>query len=169
MSPQQIHTAYKAYPRNNPGKTFFPNWWILDWSFAVIQWCSTNEPTGMIGLVNGSPKRLSNGVSFFRQTRDLELFAHSYSTPWNLFTNCRLDLIATNTAEVPSFTLHTALSAFLCVPDLCGIDVRRFQERSSQALSNSKELSVYMTLGFVFGFPKTLFHVQSSLRFVRIR
>ena len=28
--------AYNAYPRNNPGKTFFPNWWILDWSFAVI-------------------------------------------------------------------------------------------------------------------------------------
>ena len=25
--------AYKAYPRNNPGgETFFPNWWILDWS-----------------------------------------------------------------------------------------------------------------------------------------
>ena len=86
--------AYKAYLRNNPGKTFFPNWWIIDWSFAVIQWCSTNEPNGITSLVNGSPKRLSNGV-FFPQTRDLELFAHSYSTPWNLFTNCRLDLIAT--------------------------------------------------------------------------
>ena len=24
-SPFQIHPAYKAYPRNNPGKTFFPN------------------------------------------------------------------------------------------------------------------------------------------------
>ena len=28
--------AYNAYPRNNPGETFFPNWWILDWSFAEI-------------------------------------------------------------------------------------------------------------------------------------
>ena len=34
MSPFQIPPAYRAYPRNNPGKTFFPNWWILDWSFA---------------------------------------------------------------------------------------------------------------------------------------
>ena len=36
MSPFQFLPAYKAYPRNNPGKTFFPHWWILDWSFAVI-------------------------------------------------------------------------------------------------------------------------------------
>ena len=52
----------RAYPRNNPGKTFFPNWWILDWSFAVIRWYSTNEPNWMIGPLNGSPKRLSYGV-----------------------------------------------------------------------------------------------------------
>ena len=37
-SPFQILPAYRAYPRNNPGKTFFPNWWILDWSFAVLEW-----------------------------------------------------------------------------------------------------------------------------------
>ena len=49
MSPFQIPPAYKAYPRNNPGKTFFPTWWILDWSFAVIGWYSTNEPNGIIG------------------------------------------------------------------------------------------------------------------------
>ena len=36
MSPFQIPPAYRAYPRNNPGKTFFPNWWILDWSFAEL-------------------------------------------------------------------------------------------------------------------------------------
>ena len=34
--PSKIHPAYRAYPRNNPGKTFFPNWWILDWCFAEI-------------------------------------------------------------------------------------------------------------------------------------
>ena len=51
--------TYNAYPRNNPGKTFFPNWWILDWSFAVIGWYSTNEPNGIIGPLNGCPKRLS--------------------------------------------------------------------------------------------------------------
>ena len=36
MSPFQIHPAYKACPRNNPSKTFFPNLWIPDWSFAEI-------------------------------------------------------------------------------------------------------------------------------------
>ena len=48
MSPFQIHPAYKAYPRNNPGKTFFPNWWILDWSVAEIgiilnQWTKRHD------------------------------------------------------------------------------------------------------------------------------
>ena len=56
-----------------------------------------------------------------------------------------------NTAEVLSFTLRTALSAIPFVSDLCGIHVQWFQERSSQALPNSKELSVYMTFGFLSG------------------
>ena len=54
--------ANKAYPRNNPGKTFFPNWWNLDWFFAEIGWYSTSEPNGMIGPSNGFPKRLSHGI-----------------------------------------------------------------------------------------------------------
>ena len=61
-SPFQILHAYKAYPRNNPGKTFFPNWWMRDWSFAVIGWYSTNETNGIIGPLNGCPKRLSYAV-----------------------------------------------------------------------------------------------------------
>ena len=48
-----------------------------------------------------------------------------------------------NTADVPSFTLRTALSTIPFVSDLCGVDVQWFQERSSQALQ--------MTLGFLFG------------------
>ena len=47
-----------------------------------------------------------------------------------------------NTAEVPSFTLRTALSAIPLVSDLCDVDVQWFQERSTQALPNSEELSV---------------------------
>ena len=47
-----------------------------------------------------------------------------------------------NTADVPSFTLRTALSAIPFVSDLCGVDVQWFQERSSEALPNSKKLSV---------------------------
>ena len=57
--PFQILPLYNAYPRNNPGKTFFPNWWILDWSFAVKGRYSTNEPNGIIGPLNFCPKRLS--------------------------------------------------------------------------------------------------------------
>ena len=43
-----------------------------------------------------------------------------------------------NTAEVPSFSLRTALSAIPLVSDRCGVDVQWFHERSSQAFPNSK-------------------------------
>ena len=33
--PSKFSPRTKTYPRNYPGKTFFPNSWILDWSFAV--------------------------------------------------------------------------------------------------------------------------------------
>ena len=46
------------------------------------------------------------------------------------------------TADVPSFTLRPALSEIPLVFDPCGVDVQWLQERSSQALPNSKELSV---------------------------
>ena len=49
------------------------------------------------------------------QTRDLECFADSSNIPWNPACN--------NTADVPSFTLRTALSAIPFVSDLCGVDV----------------------------------------------
>ena len=55
-----------------------------------------------------------------------------------------------STAEVPSFTLRTALSAIPFVSDLCGVDVQRFQERSSQDLPNSMCVSV-KTFGFLVG------------------
>ena len=60
--PSKFHRRAESIQENNPGKTFFPNWWILDWSFAEIGYNSTNEPNGMIGPSNGSPKRLSFGV-----------------------------------------------------------------------------------------------------------
>ena len=68
-------------------------------------------------------------------------FAHQFSS--------RPD--GNNTAEARSFTLRTALSAIPFVSDLCGVDVQGFQERSSQALSSSKELSVWLTFGFPTG------------------
>ena len=36
ISPFQIPPANSACPRNIPGTTVLPNWWSLDWSFAVL-------------------------------------------------------------------------------------------------------------------------------------
>ena len=55
-------TAYIAYPRNIPGKTFLPNWWSLDGSLAKFEWYSTISPNGMTEPLNGSPSRRSLGV-----------------------------------------------------------------------------------------------------------
>ena len=69
-----------------------------------------------------------------------------------------------NTADVPSFTLRTALSTIPFVSDLCGVDVQWFQERSSHALQ--------MTLGFLFGsknFGKLLLCFLRSFCFARMR
>ena len=79
MSPFQILPAYRAYPRNNPGKTFFPNWWVLDWSFAVIGWYSTNEANGVIGPLMVAQNVFHRASS--HKTRDLECFADRCNIP----------------------------------------------------------------------------------------
>ena len=48
MSPFQILTAYRAYPRNNPGKTFFPqlmdSWLVLRRNRVILnQWTKRND------------------------------------------------------------------------------------------------------------------------------
>ena len=50
--PPPLKSASEEQSRN----TFFPNWWIRDCSFAVIGWCSTNEPSGTIGFFEWLPK-----------------------------------------------------------------------------------------------------------------
>ena len=85
------------------------------------------------------------------QTRGLEHFADRCNIPWNLPTIFHPSLTATMQQTFLLFTLRTALSAIPFVSDLCGVDVQWFQERSSQALPNSDELSVYMTFGFSDG------------------
>ena len=78
MPPFQIPSAYNAYPRNNPSKTFFPNWWILDWSFAMIGWCFSYAP-----FVWSFP---------IKQEKS---FANKYRIPSNLPPIFHPDLIAT--------------------------------------------------------------------------
>ena len=106
-------TAYNAYPKNNPSKIVFPNWCILDWSFAVIGWYSTNEPNGIIGPVAQNVFHKASS----HQIIDLWRFAVESAHQFSFRPDCN------NTAEVPSFTLRTALSAIPCVSDLCGVDV----------------------------------------------
>ena len=60
--PFQIPPATYSGLRKIPGNTFSPNWSILDWSFGEIGWYSFSAPTGIIGPLNDSPNRLSNGV-----------------------------------------------------------------------------------------------------------
>ena len=55
----QILPAYKTDPRNNQGKTIFTNWWSLHTYSAEMVWYSNNEPNGIIGPLNGSPKLFS--------------------------------------------------------------------------------------------------------------
>ena len=62
------------------------------------------------------------------------------------------DLIATILQDIPSFTLRTALSAIQFVSDLCGVDLQRFQERSSQDFGQiPRNCQCKWTLGFPFG------------------
>ena len=61
-SPFQSPPAYRAYPRNNPGKTFFPNWWdswlvLRIYRVILNQWTKWNNRS-----FNGCPKRLSWGI-----------------------------------------------------------------------------------------------------------
>ena len=56
-----------------------------------------------------------------------------------------------NSAEVPSFTLRTALSTMPCVSDRWSVAVRCFHDRSSQDLPNSNELSEKVTCGLCDG------------------
>ena len=61
-------------------RLFFPNWWILDWSFAVIGWwCSTNEPNGIVGSLNGCPNVFHRASS--HKIIDLWRFADRCNIP----------------------------------------------------------------------------------------
>ena len=100
----------------------------------LIGWYSTNEPKVIIGPLNGCPKRLSYGVFPIRQKiLNVSQIATAFHVESAHQLSSRPD--CNNTAEVPSFTLRTALSAIPLVSDLCGVDVQWFQERSSQNFS----------------------------------
>ena len=62
MSPFQILSAIKAYPRKIPGNTFFPNWWILALSLSEFGRYSTCAPNGICGPLSDSPNLRSYGV-----------------------------------------------------------------------------------------------------------
>ena len=115
--------------------------WLILRSKRVIlnQWTKRNfSKASSIWCLFPSDKR---SWMFRRQVQHSMESAHHFSSR----PDCN------NTAEVPSFALRAALSAIPFVSDRCGVDVQWFQERSSQALPNSKELSVLMTFGSLSG------------------
>ena len=98
------------------------------------------------------------------QIINLWRFADSSSIPWNPSTIFRPDLIVIVPQMSLFLTLRTALLTIPYVFDLCGVDVRWFQDNSSQDLPTSKELLVQMT----FWFPRRLQELlQALLRFLR--
>ena len=75
-------------------KLSFPNWWMRDWSFAVFGWYSFNEPNGIIGPLNGFPKRpLVWCLPIRWEICDISQI--SVNIPLNLPTNFRSGLMAT--------------------------------------------------------------------------
>ena len=94
MSPFQIPPAYKAYPRNNPGKTFFPKLmdsWLVLRSFWVI--------------LNQWTRRKDWAFKWFSKTHFVWIFPIRQeilnvsqigkNIPWNLPTNFHPEMIAT--------------------------------------------------------------------------
>ena len=96
-------------------------------------------------------------VVFSHHPGGLGCFAESKSIPWNWTTTIHPDL----TAEVPSFTRRTALSAMPVVSDWWGVEVRYFLDKTSHAFPHSIELSVYTTSVNATA-PRILTHVSPS-------
>ena len=104
---------------------------------AMFDHCSKRDNRS---IKNGIPNRLSCGV--FPSDKRSWMFR----TGHNLFMESAHHVSSrpdcNGTADVPSLTLRTALSAIPFVFDLCGVVVQWFQERFSQDLPISKGLSV---------------------------
>ena len=80
---------------------------------------------------------------------DLTLHLSQHNGSWKLYRSwyscflwCLYAASLESPADVPSLILRAALSAIPFVSEQCGVDEQWFQERSSQALPNSKEFSV---------------------------
>ena len=136
MSPFQILPACNAHPTNIPGKTFDPNWCSLDWSFADRGRYPTIAPNGITG-----PSKWHSEPPFL-WCLPIRPEILNVSQKAVTFQESPTIRYPDRTAEVPSFTLRTALSAIPFVSDLCGVDVQWFQDNSSQDMPNSKEMSV---------------------------
>ena len=88
-----ILQAYNTQPRKIHGKTFGPNWFSLDMSFAEIGWFSTIATNCIVGPLNGITNRLSYGD--FPSDKDPEYFADTSNITWNPPTIHCSDLTAT--------------------------------------------------------------------------
>ena len=103
---------------------------------------STNEPNGTMGPINHSPNRFSYGVFLSLNLSWIfrKLQQHSMESAHQFSSNPDCNKVA----DVPFFS-------FPFVPERWGVDVQWYHDKSSQALPNSRELSVKMTFGFLDG------------------
>ena len=122
----------QSVSKYNPGKTFFP----IDGFLSGL-----SKPQGDTQPMNQTERLVLQKWfsttpfvwSFPIKQEILDYAKHSTEPESAHQLSFRPDC---NTAEVPSFTPRTALSAIPFVSDRCGIDVQWFQERSSQACQN---------------------------------
>ena len=121
--------------------------WKTVWGLALTPPSSPKRRTMRFGAGGRSPKNITvwpwTGTHKTRRVIPVDLEEH-YHTPHN----------GINTQNIP----------IPFVSDLCGVDVQWFQERSSQALPHSKELSSVNDFRFPVGFQELL---QALLCFLR--
>ena len=109
--PSKFPPAYRAYPRNNPEvRLSFQIDGFLTWSFAVLGWCSTNEPNGIIGPFKWLAQNVFHWASS-HQVINLWRFADRCNISENLPTNFHSDPIAAIQQRYLLWLCALALSA----------------------------------------------------------
>ena len=168
MSPFQIPPACNAQPRKIPGSTFFPNWWMRDWSFRGYwmifnQWTKRNDRS-----FKWFTKTPFTWCFFIRQfvlhISQIAVTFHGVLHQFSSGHDCN------NIADVPSFILRAALFAIPFVSERWGVDVQWFHERSSQALPNFQGIVSVNDLWFLIWLQElSPFSFLRSSCFTRIR
>ena len=97
------------------GKTFLPNWWNLDWPREEIGSYSTIAPNGITGPLKWfSESPFARCFPVCQEVFNIPQMARAFH---RISRHCSSNPDCSKTAEVPSFTRRTALSAMPFVSD----------------------------------------------------